>query len=123
MSTASDLQTPDDIRRLVETFYTAVRPDPQIGHFFTELDWDHHIPRIVSFWSMVLFGDRSYTGDPMTAHQRLHQRIPMERTHFDRWLALWTTTVDQLFSGPKAEEAKDRARTIAAVMAHRVIGG
>jgi hypothetical protein len=33
---------------------------------------------------------------------------------------LFTSTVDELFEGPKAEEAKQRATSIAGVMAHRV---
>lgn len=117
-----ELSTPADVRALIEAFYARARPDPLIGHFFTTLDWDHHIPLIASFWEMVLFGDRNYQGDPMTAHVHLHQRIPMEPEHFERWLSLFDHTVDSLFTGPKADEAKQRARTIAGVMAHRVTG-
>lgn len=117
-----DIATPQDVRTLIEAFYARARPDALIGHFFTNLDWDHHIPLIASFWEMVLFGDRHYQGDPMTAHVHLHQRIPMEPDHFERWLSLFDHTVDSLFTGPKADEAKQRARTIAGVMAHRVTG-
>jgi hemoglobin len=117
-----ELSTPADVRALIEAFYARARPDPLIGHFFTTLDWDHHIPLIASFWEMVLFGDRKYQGDPMTAHVHLHQRIPMEPDHFERWLSLFDHTVDSLFTGPKADEAKQRARTIAGVIAHRVTG-
>jgi hemoglobin len=117
-----ELSTPADVRTLIEAFYARARPDPLIGHFFTTLDWDHHIPLIASFWEMVLFGDRKCQGDPMTAHVHLHQRIPMEPDHFERWLSLFDHTVDSLFTGPKADEAKQRARTIAGVMAHRVTG-
>lgn len=63
-----DISTIDDIDLLVRSFYQRARPDESIGHFFANLDWDHHIPRIVSFWRMVLLGDREFQGDPMTAH-------------------------------------------------------
>lgn len=115
-----DIGTAEDIALLVRSFYERVRPDPELGHFFAELDWGHHTPRIASFWGMVLLGDRTYQGDPMTAHIRLARTHPMEPRHFERWLAHWRATVDELFSGPKAEEAKERARTIAGVMAHKV---
>ncbi|MBL7964564.1 MAG: group III truncated hemoglobin [Flavobacteriales bacterium] len=118
----TDIRTKEDIQRLVETFYASVKPDPVIGHFFTGLDWDHHIPLITSFWAMVLLGERTYTGDPMTAHRRLHQRMPMQRSHFDHWLSIWEHTVDELFAGMVADEAKQRAHSIAAVMAHKVTG-
>lgn len=116
----SDIRTADDIGALVRAFYERARPDPVIGHFFVDLDWKHHIPRITSFWCMVLLGDRAFQGDPMTAHILLNRRMPMQQAHFDQWLALWQRTVDELFKGPNAEVAKDRARTIAAVMARKI---
>jgi hemoglobin len=120
MATLPDITTAADVRVLIDTFYSAARPDPVIGHFFTHLDWDTHLPRIRSFWEMILFGDRAFQGDPMTVHLQLHQRIPMEAAHFDRWLGLFDATVDGLFAGPKATEAKQRARSIADIMAHKV---
>jgi hemoglobin len=115
-----DIQTAEDIDALVGAFYERARPDPVIGHFFVDLDWEHHIPRITAYWRMVLFGDRTYQGDPMTAHVSLARKQPMETVHFKQWLMHWKATVEELFEGPKADEAKDRARTIAAVMEHKV---
>lgn len=115
-----DIADAEDIDLLVSAFYERVRPDTLIGHFFTDLDWDHHIPRITSFWCMVLLGDRTYQGDPMTAHIRLAQQQPMSPAHFERWLQHWVANADELFRGPRTEEAKSRARSIAAVMAHKV---
>lgn len=121
MEALHDIRSAADVRTLIETFYAAVRPDSVIGHFFLHLDWETHIPRISSFWEMVLFGDRSYAGDPMTAHIKLSERIPMEPVHFERWLALFDATVANNFAGPKADEARQRARTIAGIMAHKVM--
>ncbi|MBK8226166.1 MAG: group III truncated hemoglobin [Flavobacteriales bacterium] len=115
-----DIRTAEDIDQLVRSFYQRSRPDALIGHFFTHLDWDLHIPRIVSFWRMVLLGDREYQGDPMTAHVQLAREQPLSKAHFERWLLHWDAAADGLFAGPKADEAKQRARTIAAVMAHKV---
>lgn len=115
-----DIRTAGDIDLLVQAFYQRSRPDALIGHFFVNLDWDHHIPRIVSFWSMVLIGDRSCQGDPMAPHLQLARKQPLEQAHFDRWLFLWDSAVDDHFAGPKADEARQRARTIASVMAHEV---
>ena len=120
-SMAQDIIGPADTRALIERFYTRARPDPLIGHFFTELDWDHHIPHITAFWNMVLFGDHTFQGDPMTAHKKLHARLPMKPEHFARWVELFHATVDGHYTGPKAEEAKQRATTIAGVMMHKVL--
>ncbi len=116
------LATKGDIVDLVERFYERATTDPLIGHFFTDLDLGHHMPRIQAFWASVLLGESGYDGDPMAAHIRLHARMPMSSAHFERWLEHWDRTVDEFFVGDKATEAKQRARTIAAVMAHKVIG-
>jgi hemoglobin len=115
-----DIRTAEDIDRLVRAFYQRASPDTLIGHFFVNLDWEHHIPRIVSFWRMVLLGDREYQGDPMTVHIQLAREQPMTNAHFERWLLHWEAAVNELFAGPKADEAKQRARTIASVMALKV---
>jgi len=116
----TDIRDAADVERLVAAFYAQLVIDPVVGHFFTDLDLAHHLPKIEAFWRSVLFGERGYTGDPMTAHIALHRRHPMEQVHFDRWLALWNTTIDAHFSGPHAVEAKSRAATIAPLMAWKV---
>lgn len=115
-----ELATGDDVRELVKAFYDRLLSDAEMRPFFADLDLPHHLPKIEAFWRGVLFGDRSYTGDPMTAHIALHKRHPMEQRHFDRWLAHWNGTLDALFTGTKAQEAKARAASIAPVMAWKV---
>jgi len=115
-----DIRGPEDVSALIAAFYAKARYDPALAHFFTHVDWAHHTPRIEAFWNTLLFGAQSYVGDPMSAHIQLHQRLPMAPAHFSRWVELFSNTVDELFAGPKAEEAKQRARTIAMVMQHKV---
>jgi hemoglobin len=116
----SDITTAVDIQLLVDTFYRELVTDPLIGKFFAGLDLVHHLPRIRAFWEMILLGQPGYTTNVTEVHLKLHQRIPMERAHFDRWLELFRGTVDRLFSGPNAEEAKMRALSIATVMLVKV---
>ena len=116
----SDISTPSDIKLLVETFYHDLVTDPLIGKFFEGLDLEHHLPRIRAFWEMILLGQPGYTTNVTEVHLKLHQRIPMERVHFNRWLELFRSTVDHLFAGPNAEEAKMRALSIATVMLVKV---
>ncbi len=40
-------------------------------------------------------------------------KAPLRREHFERWLWLWTTTVDELFAGERAELAKSHANRVA----------
>ena len=112
----ADITTEADIQQLVERFYIALQADSVVGHFFADLDLPHHLPRIRAFWEMVLLDKPGYGTNVTDVHLKLAQRIPMAPEHFDRWLQLWRTTVDALFSGPKAEEVKLRALSIAVVL-------
>ncbi|MBK8706654.1 MAG: hypothetical protein IPN33_25795 [Saprospiraceae bacterium] len=43
----------------------------------------------------------------------LHDKHRLKAAHFERWLALFQSTVDGLFEGPVANDAKFRAYAIA----------
>ena len=114
-----DLSDGKDVQLLVETFYEKALKDEVIGYLFTDiaqLDLPEHLPRICSFWESILFGNLTYQGNPMEVHQHLHQKEPLVKEHFERWLALFTATVDELFAGVVANRAKTRATSIATVM-------
>lgn len=115
----SDIASRADIEILVNTFYRKVQKDELIAHFFNEvvqLDWNKHIPVMYSFWESILLDKHSYQGNPMPIHVSLNEKSPMKKEHFDRWVELFFSTVDELFSGEKAELAKTRALSIATVM-------
>ena len=119
MAEKLDIQTRSDIELLVNTFYKKVEKDDVIRHFFTEvihLDWNKHIPVMYDFWESILLDKHNYKGNPMPAHVSLNEKSPMKKEHFDRWIQLFSSTIDELFQGEKAELAKTRALSIATVM-------
>jgi hemoglobin len=59
----------------------------------------------------------------MVAHAKMHSVVHFTPEHFERWIKLFTTTVDELFEGDKAELAKQRALSIATVMQLKIIYG
>ena len=110
-----DITSTADIQLLVDSFYEKVRADEVIGYIFNDVvnvDWPRHLPKMYAFWSFLLLGQDSYTGNPMDAHRKVHQMVPLTEAHFDRWLLLFCTTVDEIFEGLVAEDAKNRARLI-----------
>jgi hemoglobin len=116
MTGLADIQTRDDIRRLVDRFYDKALKDAVIGFLFTEvakIDLPTHLPKLYDFWEMVLLGGQNYQGNPMVPHFHLHLRHPLELKHFTRWLELFHQTVDENFSGPTADLAKARSERIA----------
>jgi hemoglobin len=72
------------------------------------------------FWENIIFHTGSYTGNPMEVHMQLHSKCPMHRQHFEKWMELFSSTVDELFEGEKAFQAKQRALSIATVMQVKV---
>lgn len=120
-----DLADRNDVRVLVEAFYTSAFADPLIGPVFTDvahLDLDAHLPVICDFWETVLFTAGSYRRNILQVHVALHAQHPLEPEHFDRWLAVWIRTVDEHFHGPVADRAKLQAQRIAGSMQRRLAG-
>jgi hemoglobin len=111
-----DIETRADCERLVRAFYGRALADPMIGFLFTDvakMDLEAHIPVIASFWETILLGARSYGGGAFRPHAALHAQVPLRGAHFERWLALWRETVDELFAGERAELAKAHAERVA----------
>lgn len=120
-----DIATRADIVTLVETFYTKAFHDDLIGHIFTDvvpMDLATHMPIMADFWQTVLFKAGLYKRNALKIHFDIHAKEPLTLEHFNRWLQLWTTTVDELFVGEKAEMAKVQAHQIAGSINRRVTG-
>jgi hemoglobin len=120
-----DIHDRADCERLVRAFYTRALADPVIGFIFVDvarLDLEAHVPKITSFWETVLLGARSYGGGAFRPHAVLNTRVPLRRGHFERWLSLWSTTVDELFAGPHADLAKAHAIRVARAFHARLEG-
>lgn len=118
-----DITTQEDIHHLINQFYQKVLIDPEISYLFDGIknDLDAHLPRLYSFWENVLFYTGGYQGNPMDKHAKLHQKMPLKKEHFNRWLALWKTTVEEEFTGEKAQEAINKATQIAFVMENNIL--
>jgi hemoglobin len=111
-----DIETRDDVERLVRAFYSKALTDPIIGFIFTDvakLDLEAHVPQIASFWETILLGVPSYRGGAFRPHAELHFQVRLRSGHFERWLFLWRETVDELFAGERAELAKAHALRVA----------
>ena len=120
-----DIESREDCERLVRAFYTQALADPIIGFIFTDvakLDLEPHVPRITAFWETVLLGEQSYSGGAFRPHAELHQKVGLRQGHFDRWLQLWFGTVDGMFAGPVANQAKIHALRVGHAFNERLKG-
>ena len=101
-----------DIKLLVDTFYEKVKDDELLSNIFNDViqdRWPEHLEKMYKFWQTILLEEHTYYGSPFLPHANL----PVSRIHFNRWLELFFATVDDLFEGEKAQEAKWRANKMA----------
>jgi hemoglobin len=120
-----DIETRDDVETLVRAFYGKALTDPIIGFIFTDvakLDLEEHVPQITAFWETILLGAESYRGGVFGKHADVHLRVGLRRGHFERWLQLWFGTVDELFAGEKADQAKVHALRVGQAFLQRLSG-
>lgn len=115
-----DIITRNDIYLLVSNFYKKVRIDTIIGSFFNDsiTDWDSHLEHLTTFWESSLFLKTKYYGNPLKAHIKVDNahNNTITQHHFGIWLNLWFETIDELFEGDNATNAKNRASKMSTFM-------
>jgi hemoglobin len=96
--TRKDITNIEDIQLLVNTFYTKVQKDDLIGAIFNKKigdRWPEHLEKMYRFWQTILLEEHTYSGSPFPPHKQL----PVEKQHFNRWMEIFSHTVDGLFVG------------------------
>lgn len=117
------LPSEEQIKALVDRFYSRVRQDELLGPVFGRAigdDWEKHLAKMSDFWSTVVLASRRYKGNPMQVHIELPRLRP---DHFERWLSLWRTTTSELLEETDAQIFVSKAefmaeRLLAAVDVH-----
>ena len=114
MHMSHDAQVSEDqIARLIPGFYARVRDDALIGPVFDNAigDWEHHLGKLVDFWSSVMLTSGRYKGNPVAAHLKHLPTItpPM----FDRWLMLWADVTGEMLPAAAAAALQQKAARIA----------
>ena len=107
-----DIQNRQDIEQLVNEFYERARAHEELGPIFNDHIgnlWVLHYDTLYRFWETLLLDNRVYHGAPFPKHLDL----PIKDHHFDQWIELFTQTVKDLFEGPTADLAIEKAVTIA----------
>lgn len=99
------------IEKLVHGFYARIRSDEVLGPIFAEriTHWEPHLRRMCEFWSSVVLMSGRYHGQPMIKHLPL----PVDATHFDRWLMIFETSARELCPPSAADHFIKLAQRIA----------
>lgn len=99
-----DIKEKADIKYLLEIFYDKARRDNLLGPVFNDRikNWPEHIAVMSKFWESSLFGDGLDNEDSSQKHFDLF----VENRHFDRWITLFQSTIEEEFTGRGADEAR-----------------
>ncbi|MFD4294893.1 group III truncated hemoglobin [Rhodococcus sp. NPDC058505] len=119
----ADIADRADIGTLLRRFYGRALVDELLAEPFTEVreqGLESHLPVMCDFWETLLFAAGTYRGSLFRIHQNAHDRHPFGAEHFDRWLQLWHESVDEAFTGPIADRAKQQGERIAVAMHRRM---
>jgi hemoglobin len=118
-----DIEAREDVTQFVNLFYQKVEKDGVLGYIFTDIakvNWQHHLPKMYDFWESVLFGKALFKGNPMDVHFKLNKEQSLGPEQFERWKKLFFETIDELFEGENASEAKKKANSIADLMHFKI---
>lgn len=113
------IESRKDIEELVQAFYDKIKVDALLGPIFNqhiaETAWPDHLENLSDFWETNLFGVARFKGSPTQKHINVDHNLQysIEQRHFEQWLALWFETIDEQFSGPLAQKAKQAAERMA----------
>jgi hemoglobin len=112
-ATPASVVSEEQIRLLVDAFYDKIRADPELGPIFQRVivgEWGPHLAKMYDFWSSVILTTGHYKGNPVAVHPRIEG---LEIGLFDRLLALFGETCDEMFESATAGHFRVKAARIA----------
>lgn len=119
MKAVKPIESLDDIKVLVNSFYDKVRQDELLADIFNNViqdGWPQHLEKMYTFWQTVLLSEYTYEGSPFPPHAQL----PVEKAHFDRWLQLFNATLEESFEGDRSERARWQANRMAEIFLSKI---
>ncbi|WP_303309970.1 group III truncated hemoglobin [Hymenobacter sp. BT730] len=107
-----DIRNEGDIKTLVDTAFSKANDDELLAPLcqaVAQIHWPRHLTSLYDFWSSTLLGTSRYReNEPIPLHSMLTSQAPRSQ----RWISLLERTVEEQFSGSKAEEAKHKLSTL-----------
>ncbi|WP_264512695.1 group III truncated hemoglobin [Flavobacterium sp. N1719] len=117
----TDIQTQEDIYRIVAEFYKKLFADERISYIFTDVipvheKLEEHLQILVKFWSQSLLGTGGYFNNLTQIHLDVDTLSALTKDHFDIWLSHFETAIDENFEGFTCERMKNMAHNLSTIM-------
>src|SRR5215831_19783059 len=116
-----DIQTQEDIYKIVDEFYKKLFADEKISYIFTEvipvhLKLEEHLQILVKFWSQCLLGTGGYFNNMSKIHLDVNAKSHLSKDLFNIWLSHFEASIDENFAGFNCERMKNMAHNLSNIM-------
>jgi len=115
----NDIQTQDDLYKVVDTFYKKLLADAAISYIFTDVvkvKLEEHLPILVTFWSQSILGTGGYFNNLTQIHLDLNAKSYLSKELFEIWLNHFETAINENFQGINCERMKNQAHNLSTIM-------
>ncbi len=114
-----DIQTQEDLYKVVDNFYQKLLADDAISYIFTDVvkvKLEEHLPILVTFWSQSILGTGGYFNNLTQIHLDLNAKSYLSKELFDIWLNHFETAINENFQGINCERMKNQAHNLSTIM-------
>lgn len=77
----------------------------ELGEDLANEEWREHIELLADFWLAKILGENTYFGNVIGAHAKMPH---IKRETYDRWLALFCTAADEVYTPDIAAIFKEK---------------
>ena len=117
----NDVQTQEDIYKIVDSFYKKLFADNRISYIFTEvmpihLKLEEHLQMLVKFWSQSILGTGGYVNNLTQIHLDVDLKSHLTKELFEIWLHHFENAINEQYQGINCERMKNQAHNLSIIM-------
>lgn len=117
----NDVQTQDDLYKIVNDFYKKLFADDRINYIFTKVipvheNLEEHLQTLVKFWSQAILGTGGYFNNLTQMHLDVDMKSHLTKELFEIWLTHFEAAINENFEGLNCERMKNMAHNLSSIM-------
>ena len=117
----NDVQTQEDLYKIVDSFYKKLFADDRISYIFMEvmpihLKLEEHLQMLVKFWSQSILGTGGYVNNLTQIHLDVDLKSHLTKELFEIWLHHFENAINEQYQGINCERMKNQAHNLSIIM-------